>query len=85
MLGPYTRHRIHEWLADRVSFIQYPEPLVVPLHNGPRGLRLMWINRPKMHWTLAIFPPPLMLFVPVIGVYASIGYIVFLFVYFRKT
>ncbi|AJG19075.1 hypothetical protein RR42_m1678 [Cupriavidus basilensis] len=34
---------------------------------------------------VAMIPPPLMLFIPVIGVYLSIAYLVFLFIYFKRT
>lgn len=85
MLGPKTRYRMHEWLAEHCSFIQYPKPLILPLDNRPQGLSASWRNRPKMHWAAALFPPLLMLLIPAIGVYMAMAYIAFLFLYFKRT
>lgn len=85
MLVSKTRHRIHEWLAEHISFVQYPRPRAFPLDNRPTGLRRWWQDRPPIPLAGAMIPPPLMLFIPGIGVYLSIGYIAFLFVYFKRT
>ncbi|WP_043345597.1 hypothetical protein [Cupriavidus basilensis] len=85
MLDSKTRYRIHECLAEHFSFIQYPSPRAFPLDNRPTGLRRLWIERPRMPIAVAMIPPPLMLFIPVIGVYLSIAYLVFLFIYFKRT
>lgn len=84
MLHSKTLFRFHEWLADRVSFIQYPKPRAFPVGASTWTLARRWRNRPHMPWPLAVVPPPLMLFLPGKGVYLAIGYIVFLFAYFRR-
>lgn len=84
MLHSKTLFRLHEWLADRVSFIQYPKPRAFPVGGQTWTLARRWRNRPRMPWPLAVVPPPLMLFLPGGGVYLAAAYIVFLFIYFRR-
>lgn len=78
-------YRIHEWLADRVSFIQYPKPRVKSLSGHAHGWRARWAARPYMPRLFAIFMPSMFLFVPYIGVYMAVLTIVFLFFYFRRS
>ncbi|CAJ0698844.1 hypothetical protein R11007_02901 [Ralstonia holmesii] len=83
MLRTKAFFRLHEWLADRVSFIQYPKPRAYPIGAPTWTLARRWRNRPSMPWPAAVIPPPLMLFVPG-GVYLAIAYIAFLFIYCRR-
>jgi hypothetical protein len=78
-------YRIHEWLADRVSFIQYPKPKVKSLSGHSHGWKARWATRPYIPRPVALFTPPTLLFVPYIGVYLAIVAIVFLFFYFRRS
>jgi len=77
-------HRAQEWLADRVSWIQYPKPRVRSLSGHAHGLRLRWQLRPKMNTAVALCLPTAMLFVPRAGVYLAILSALFLFVYFKR-
>jgi hypothetical protein len=78
-------YRIHEWLADRVSFIQYPKPKVKSLSGHTYGWKARWATRPHIPKLFALFMPSMLLFVPYIGVYLAILAIVFLFFYFRRS
>lgn len=77
-------YRAHEWLADHVSFIQYPKPKVRSLSGHPYGWRVKWQTRPPMNRIFALCLPTMMLFVPYIGVYLAILSVIFLFAYFRR-
>lgn len=77
-------YRAREWLADRVSWVQYPKPRARSLSGYPTGWRLRWAMRPPMNKPVALCMPTLLLFVPDIGVYLSIVSAVFLFAYFRR-
>jgi hypothetical protein len=76
--------RIHEWLADRTDWVQYPKPKVRSLSGYPTGWRLRWHTRPRMNRALALCLPTAMLFVPNVGVYLAILCVIFLFAYFRR-
>jgi len=78
------RYKAHEWLADHVSWVQYPKPRVRSLDGYAMGWRLRWQRRPRMHRGLALILPTLCLFVPYIGVYLSICCVFFLIAYFRR-
>ncbi|WP_157378785.1 hypothetical protein [Burkholderia ubonensis] len=78
-------YRIHEWLADHISFVQYPKPRLRSLSGHSHGWRARWATRPHMNRLFAIFLPAMMLFVPHIGVYLAIVAVIFLFVYFRRS
>lgn len=77
-------HRVHEWLADRISWVQYPKPRVRSLSGHAFGFRAWWQTRPPMNKALALCLPTMMLFVPYIGVFLSIGAVIFLFAYFNR-
>lgn len=77
--------RVHEWLADHISFIQYPKPKVRSLSGHQHGWRVRWATRPHMNRAVALFLPSMLLFVPYIGVYMAVLAIVFLFFYFRRS
>lgn len=74
--------KAHEWLADHLTWIQYPKPRVRSLSGYPTGLRLRWARRPRMNRWLAFFLPTACLFVPHVGVYLAVVCAVFLFAYF---
>jgi hypothetical protein len=76
--------RIHEWLADRIDWVQYPKLRVSSLNGHPHGWRARWQARPPMNRAMALCLPTAMLFVPYIGVYLAILSVVFLFAYFRR-
>lgn len=76
--------RAHEWLADHISWVQYPKPRIQSQSGHAHGWWLRWQARPPMNKALAITAPIGLLFVPYFGVYASILWIVFLFAYFRR-
>lgn len=76
--------RVHEWLADRISWIQYPKPQLKSVSGHAHGWRAQWQNRPPMNKALALCLPTMMLFVPYIGVFLAIGTVVFLFAYFKR-
>lgn len=76
--------RAHEWLADHISWIQYPKPRLRSVSGHPHGLRAWWAHRPALNKPLAICTPTLLLFVPYVGVYFSIAYVLFLFAYFSR-
>lgn len=76
--------RLHEWLADRFSWVQYPKVRVRSLSGHPHGWRARWQARPPMNRALALVMPTVCLFVPSIGVYLSIASVIFLFAYFRR-
>lgn len=77
-------YRTHEWLADRISWVQYPKPRVMN-HNGyATGWKLRWQMRKPMNRMVALLLPTACLFVPRIGVYLSIASVIFLFAYFRR-
>lgn len=77
-------YRTQEWLADRVKWVQYPKPHVRN-HNGyATGLKLRWQMRKPMNRWLAFVLPTGCLFVPWVGVYLSIGCVIFLFAYFKR-
>lgn len=76
--------RAHEWLADRISWVQYPKPRVRSVSGHPHGWMLRWQLRPPMNRALALCIPTAMLFVPYVGVYLSILSVAFLFAYFRR-
>jgi hypothetical protein len=75
---------IHEWLADRIDWLQYPKLRVRSLSGHPHGWRARWQARPPMNRALALCLPTMMLFVPYVGVYLAIGAVIFLFAYFRR-
>ncbi|MCA8385371.1 hypothetical protein [Burkholderia multivorans] len=77
-------YRIHEWLADHVSWIQYPQPRIRSLSGHAHGWRVRWQTRPPMNRALALFLPTAMLFFPKIGVFLAIAAVIFLFVYFKR-
>lgn len=77
-------YRAQEWLADRVSWIQYPKPRVRSLSGHAHGWRLRWQLRPQIPTAVAMCLPTAMLFVPRVGVYLAITAAVFLFVYFKR-
>lgn len=80
-------YRVHEWLANHVSWVQYPnpKPKVKSLSGHAHGWRARWATRPIMSKSVAILTPiALALFVPYVGVYASILWIAFLFIYFKR-
>ena len=77
-------YRIHEWLADRISWVQYPKPRLRSLSGHPHGFRAWWAHRPPINRFVAIFGPTALLFVPWIGVYLTICSVLFLFAYFNR-
>jgi hypothetical protein len=77
--------RLHEWLADHISFVQYPKPRLKSQSGHLHGWRLRWHLRPPMNRLFAVFMPSMLLFVPYVGVYLAILAIIFLFFYFRRT
>ena len=77
--------RMHEWLADHVSFIQYPKPRLRSLSGHSYGWRARWACRPHMNRLFALFLPTMMLFVPYIGVYLAVLAVVLLAFYFRRS
>jgi hypothetical protein len=77
-------YRTHEWLAARISWVQYPKPRVRN-HNGyATGWKLRWQMRKPMNRLFALFLPTMMLFVPYVGVYLAILSVIFLFAYFNR-
>jgi hypothetical protein len=76
--------RLHEWLADRISWVQCPKPRVQSLSGHAYGWRARWQGRPPMNRALALCLPTMLLFVPYVGVYLSIACVIFLFAYFRR-
>lgn len=78
-------YRTQEWLADRVSWVQYPKPRVVSLSGYATGWKLRWAMRKPMNRWIAVSLPTICLFVPYIGVYLAIACVIFLFAYFMKT
>jgi hypothetical protein len=80
----FVRH-VHEWLADHISFIQYPKPRLKSLSGHKHGWHARWATRPPMNRLFAIFMPSMFLFVPYIGVYLAALAVVFLFFYFRRS
>lgn len=76
--------RVHEWLADHISWIQYPRPRVRSLSGHPHGFRAKWAHRPPMNKPLAVCLPTILLFLPYVGVYLAIASILFLFAYFSR-
>ena len=77
--------RVHEWLADHISFVQYPKPRMRSVNGHAHGWRARWQARPPMNRLLALFLPSMMLFVPFVGVYLAVLTVIFLFFYFRRT
>lgn len=77
-------YRTHEWLADHISWVQYPKPRVRSLSGHPFGFRAWWVNRPAMNKPLAICAPTILLFVPYIGIFLAIACVIFLFAYFNR-
>lgn len=76
--------RVREWLADHAPWFQYPKPRVRN-HNGYHtGLKLRWQMRKPMNRWLALILPTALLFLPWVGVYLSIGSVIFLFAYFSR-
>lgn len=76
--------RVHEWLADRISWVQYPKPQLKSVSGHAHGWRAQWQNRPPMNKAFALCLPTMMLFVPYIGVFLVIGTVIFLFAYFKR-
>lgn len=76
--------RVHEWLADHISWVNYPKPRVRSLSGHPHGWRLRWQMRPPIHRGVALLLPTACLFVPYVGVYLAILCVAFLFAYFRR-
>ncbi|CAB3784313.1 hypothetical protein LMG28138_01784 [Pararobbsia alpina] len=77
-------YRAHEWLADRISWVQYPKPRVRSVSGHALGFKARWQTRPPMNKAFAICLPTLLLFVSDIGVYLSIASVIFLFAYFNR-
>lgn len=77
-------YRVHEWLADRVGWVQYPKPRIRSVSGHSHGWRLRWQMRRPMNRLFALCLPTLMLFVPYIGVYLAILSVIFLFAYFKR-
>jgi hypothetical protein len=75
--------RAHEWLADRISWVQYPKPRARSLDGYSTGWLLRWQRRPRMNRWLAVCLPTICLFVPYIGVYLAIVCVLFLIAYFK--
>lgn len=76
--------RVHEWLADHISWVQYPRPRMRTVSGHPHGLRARWAMRKPMNRGLAICLPTFLLFVPWVGVYLSVASVLFLFAYFSR-
>jgi hypothetical protein len=77
-------YRTQEWLADRISWVQYPKPRVRSVSGHSHGWRAQWEARPPMNKVFALFLPTMCLFVPYIGIFLSIGAVIFLFAYFKR-
>jgi hypothetical protein len=80
-----TLFRAHEWLADRIGWVQYPKLRVRNLSGHAHGWRARWQARPPMNRALALVMPTACLFVPYVGVYLAIACVVFLFAYFWRS
>ena len=78
-------YRTHEWLADHVSWIQYPKPQIRSVSGHAIGWRARWAHRPPMNRWLAVIAPMCIMLLPFVGVYLAIGWVIFLFAYFRRT
>lgn len=77
-------YRAHEWLADHISWVQYPKPRIRSISGHSVGWRARWDHRPPMNKAVAIFMPTFLMFLPYVGVYLAILSVVFLFAYFSR-
>jgi len=54
--------KAHEWLADRISWVQYPKPRARPVSKS--SLPPLYKPRSAKVWLLTIIPVPFLFLVP---------------------